>query len=99
MALFAAQELRITAVSLLTAAGPGYLDGAIAAMAGRAAVRSVAAGLAAGVKANEANAAAMESIRAQLSMPELTLNGAEPLCCDECSENGTFCLKIATNGR
>ena len=75
-------ELEIPAVSLLTAAGPGYFDAAIAAMAGAAAVRGVAAGLVAEVGKNELNSKAIESIRSQLAMPELTLNSSEPLCCD-----------------
>lgn len=83
VARFAAMQLRVPAVSLLTAAGPGYFDAAIAAMAGPAAVRGVAAGLVAAVgAAGSRNAAAIASLRAQLAMPELTLNGAEPLCCD-----------------
>lgn len=82
VARFAAAQLQIPAVSLLTAAGPGYLDAAIASTAGAEAVRSVAAGLVAAIKSNEANAEAVESLKSQLSMPELTLNAAEPLGCD-----------------
>ncbi|KAL7550657.1 hypothetical protein ACHAWF_013891 [Thalassiosira exigua] len=82
VARFAALQLEIPAVSLLTAAGPGYIDAAIASMAGAAAVRPVAAGLAAEVKANVRNAEAVESLRSQLALPGLTLNTAEPLCCD-----------------
>ena len=83
MARFAAAQLHIPAVSLLTTAGPGYFDAAIAGMAGAAAVRGVAAGLVAEIGANEANARAIESLRSQLpAMPELTLNSTEPLCCD-----------------
>jgi hypothetical protein len=51
-------------------------------MAGAAAVRGVAAGLVAEVGKNELNAKAIESIRSQLAMPELTLNSSEPLCFD-----------------
>jgi hypothetical protein len=82
VALFAAMKLQLPAVSLLTTAGPGYFDAAIAAMAGAAAVRGVAAGLVAAVGASEANGKAAESLRSQLAMPELTLNTTEPLCCD-----------------
>jgi hypothetical protein len=39
VALFAATQLELPAVSLLTAAGPGFFDAAIAAMAGPEAVR------------------------------------------------------------
>ena len=82
VALFAALQLKVPAVSLLTASGPGYFDAAIASMAGGGAVRGVAAGLVNAVKAVEPNAAAIESIRSQLGMSGLTLNTTEPLCCD-----------------
>jgi hypothetical protein len=86
VARFAAMQLHLPAVSLLTTAGPGYLDAAIASMAGAAAVRDVAAGLAAAVKSNEANVKAIGSLRSQLAMPALTLNTIEPLCCDYYAE-------------
>jgi UDP-N-acetylglucosamine:LPS N-acetylglucosamine transferase len=86
VAYFAALHLRIPAVSLLTTAGPGYFDAAIASMAGAAAVRSVASDLVKEVAASSANATAIASIRSQLSLPAatppLTLNTSEPLCCD-----------------
>jgi UDP:flavonoid glycosyltransferase YjiC (YdhE family) len=82
VALFASFQLKIPAVSLLTTSGPGYFDAAIAAMAGAVAVRGVAEGLARSVAAVEKNATAIESIKSQLAMPELTLNTAEPLCRD-----------------
>ena len=74
VALFAAVNLEVPVVSLLTTSGPGYFDAAIASMAGPAAVRGVAAGLVEAIKAVEQNAAAIASIRSQLAMPELTLN-------------------------
>ena len=82
VARFAAMKLQVPSVSLLTAAGPGYFDAAIASMAGAAAVRGAAAGLVAAVAASALNAKAVESIRSQMAMPALTLNTAEPLCCD-----------------
>lgn len=82
IAHFTAMTLGIPDVSLLTAAGPGFFDAAIAGMAGPAAVRGVAAGLAKGIGANEANAKAVVDLREQLGCPELTLNTAEPLICD-----------------
>jgi hypothetical protein len=51
-------------------------------MGSAAVVRSAAAGLVAAIKANEPNARAVETVRAELSMPHLTLNTAEPLICD-----------------
>ena len=88
VALFAALQLEIPAASLLTASGPGYFDAAIASMAGADAVRGVASGLVKAVEAVEPNASAIESIRSQLGLPNLTLNTAEPLCCDYyCSTN------------
>lgn len=78
VARFAALVLNIPAVSLLTAAGPGYLDAAIAAMAGdAAAVRGIAAGMTAAVEANAANARAIDVLKTQLAdcrTGELTLN-------------------------
>eukprot|EP00756_Hemistasia_phaeocysticola_P012386 Hpha_TRINITY_DN15191_c4_g18::TRINITY_DN15191_c4_g18_i1::g.128418::m.128418 len=83
VAHFAASSLGIPSVSLLTAAGPGFFDAAIAASAGgRAAVRPGAAGLVAQVKGNTANAKAVEDLKKQLGRPEMTLNTEEPLLCD-----------------
>eukprot|EP00928_Gymnodinium_smaydae_P014660 TRINITY_DN15399_c0_g1_i3.p1 TRINITY_DN15399_c0_g1~~TRINITY_DN15399_c0_g1_i3.p1 ORF type:complete len:486 (-),score=44.54 TRINITY_DN15399_c0_g1_i3:48-1505(-) len=70
---FAAMHLRIPDVSLLTAAGPGFWDAAFAAHGG------CAADLVSAIKANEANNKAIDGIRKMLSMPNLTLNTAEPL--------------------
>ena len=86
VARLAAMHLKIPTVSLLTASGPGYFDAAIASMAGSAALRGVATGLVAAVAAIEKNTQAIESIRSQLAMPELTLNTCEPLCCDYYTE-------------
>ena len=86
VARFAAMQLQIPAVSLLTAAGPGYFDAAIASMAGAAAVRSVVTGLVGAVKGIAKNAEAIDSLRTQLAMPGLSLNTAEPLCCDYYAE-------------
>lgn len=73
VAHFSAMHLQIPSVSLLTAAGPGYLDAAFAAHG------SSAAGLVATIKANEPNSKAIEGIRSLLGMPNLTLNTAEPV--------------------
>lgn len=73
VAHFSAMHLQIPSVSLLTAAGPGYLDVAFAAHG------SSATGLVAAIKANDPNSTAIEGIRSLLGMPHLTLNTAEPL--------------------
>eukprot|EP00927_Polykrikos_kofoidii_P077222 TRINITY_DN74189_c0_g1_i1.p1 TRINITY_DN74189_c0_g1~~TRINITY_DN74189_c0_g1_i1.p1 ORF type:complete len:503 (-),score=75.92 TRINITY_DN74189_c0_g1_i1:128-1579(-) len=77
VAHFAASHLRIPDVSLLTAAGPGFWDAAFAAIPGASAEM-----LAATIKANTANAAAVDGIRAVMSDPNLTLNTALPLVSD-----------------
>jgi len=75
VAHLAALHLSIPDVSLLTAAGPGYWD---AALAGAGAS---AAGLISTIKANQANTRAIERIRSLMNMPELSLNtsDSEPL--------------------
>lgn len=70
---FSAMHLKIPSISLLTAAGPGYLDAAFAAHG------SSAAGLVATIKGNEPNSKAIDGIRSLLGMPNLTLNTAEPM--------------------
>jgi len=78
-AYFAAQKLGIPAVSLLTAAGPGYYDAAFDQLGGG---RAGYAGLAAVIRKNQANAEAIQSIRELLGRPELELNTVEskPVC-------------------
>jgi UDP-N-acetylglucosamine:LPS N-acetylglucosamine transferase len=73
VAYFAALHLGIPAVSLLTAAGPGYWDAAFKNHGGSA------AGLLATIKANEPNNKAIEGIRTLLNMPDLVLNTCGPL--------------------
>ncbi|CAE7374072.1 yjiC [Symbiodinium natans] len=73
VAHFAAGHLGIPDVSLLTAAGPGYWDAAFAVHGGSA------GGLVDAIKANSANAAAIEGVRTLLQRPELSLNTSEPL--------------------
>jgi len=76
---FVAQQLKIPDVSLLTTAGPGFFDAAMAAHPG-----ATAAGLISTVAANAPNQKAVQRIREQLEMPELSLNTKldEPLIGD-----------------
>jgi len=76
VAKFAAVHLKVPSVSLLTTAGPGYLDAAFKTHGGSAAT------FVSMLKANEPNNNAIQGLKAALSMPELTLNTAEPLVFD-----------------
>lgn len=77
VARLAAAHLNIPCVSLLTTAGPGYLDAAFKTHGGSAAA------FVGHLKGNEPNNNAIRSLKAALpSMPELTLNTAEPLVFD-----------------
>ena len=82
VAHFAALRLGIADCSLLTAAGPGFYDAAMAAAYGADKVRSGAASLVTTIRDNKANMKAIDGIRTELGMSELTLNTAEPLIRD-----------------
>eukprot|EP00656_Telonema_subtile_P053662 TRINITY_DN7829_c0_g2_i1.p1 TRINITY_DN7829_c0_g2~~TRINITY_DN7829_c0_g2_i1.p1 ORF type:complete len:498 (+),score=80.62 TRINITY_DN7829_c0_g2_i1:242-1735(+) len=69
VAHFAALHLKIPDVSLLTAAGPGFFDAALAAHPGAS-----AAALVGTVAANQPNRVAVEALRDTLGLPELSLN-------------------------
>jgi len=73
-------HLQIPDVSLLTAAGPGFFDAAIASTPGAPSTEA----LVAAVRANVPNYNAVEIIRSELGLSELTLNTAvdRPLICD-----------------
>ena len=76
---FAAMQLGIPDISLLTTAGPGFLDAAMAAHPG-----FTAAGLISTIAGNSENQKAVQGIRSQLNLPELSLNTTlnEPLMGD-----------------
>ena len=72
----AALHLKITDVSLLTTAGPGFWDAAFATHGGSASQ------LCEQIGKNAANTKAIQDIRQLLDMPDLTLNTMEPLISD-----------------
>ncbi|EOD19595.1 hypothetical protein EMIHUDRAFT_209224 [Emiliania huxleyi CCMP1516] len=80
VAHFASVKLAIPDVSLLTAAGPGFFDAAIASTPGAPSSDA----LIAAIKGSEPNLKAVEALKAEMGLPELTLNTETglPLICD-----------------
>eukprot|EP00929_Paragymnodinium_shiwhaense_P086714 TRINITY_DN47170_c0_g1_i1.p1 TRINITY_DN47170_c0_g1~~TRINITY_DN47170_c0_g1_i1.p1 ORF type:complete len:483 (-),score=73.80 TRINITY_DN47170_c0_g1_i1:155-1603(-) len=76
VAHFAALQLDIPDVSVLTAPGPGYWDAAFAGAG------SSASGLLAAISKNAANNKAVEALRAELKRPDLRLNTEGPVVFD-----------------
>ena len=86
---FAGLKLNIPTISLLTAAGPGYMDAAFDRhCGGHTAAQAAARGLMQTVSANAANAAAIARLRTLLDRPDLELNTVpgHPTCHEYYSE-------------